>query len=74
MTETGGVAARMTEPEESKKYGSAGRLAVNTEAKIVDPDSNEALAPGQRGELWLRGPMVMKGEHAWTNIYCSSLC
>ncbi|KAL3512574.1 hypothetical protein ACH5RR_025291 [Cinchona calisaya] len=61
MTETGGAATRMIGSEESKKYGSAGRLGENTEAKIVDPDSKQALPPCQQGELWLRGPMIMKG-------------
>ncbi|KAI5667579.1 hypothetical protein M9H77_17432 [Catharanthus roseus] len=61
MTETGGGATRMIGAEESKRYGSAGRLAENLEAKIVDPDSKEAMPPGKRGELWLRGPMIMKG-------------
>ncbi|KAH0975400.1 hypothetical protein GBA52_017299 [Prunus armeniaca] len=27
----------------------------------VDPETGEALPPGQSGELWLRGPTVMKG-------------
>ncbi|KAJ6688319.1 LONG-CHAIN-FATTY-ACID--COA LIGASE [Salix koriyanagi] len=31
------------------------------EARIVDPETGEALGLGQRGELWLRGPTVMKG-------------
>lgn len=61
MTETGGAATRMMGPEESKKYGSAGRLSEDTEAKIVDPVSKVALPPGQQGELWLRGPVIMKG-------------
>ncbi|CAL9163057.1 unnamed protein product [Musa hybrid cultivar] len=57
---TGGVAGTRT-PEESKVYGSTGRLGSNTEAKIVDPTTGEALGPGQRGELWIRGPTIMKG-------------
>lgn len=61
MTETGGAATRMIGTEEIKKYGSTGRLAENTEAKIVDPDTKEALPLGQRGELWLRGRIIMKG-------------
>lgn len=61
LTETTGGTTGMSGPEESDQYGSAGRLAVNVEAKIVDPDSGEALPPGQRGELWLRGPTIMKG-------------
>lgn len=48
-------------PEESQQHGSVGRLAENMEAKIVDPVTAEALPPGQKGELWLRGPIIMKG-------------
>ncbi|XP_059304098.1 4-coumarate--CoA ligase-like 9 [Lycium ferocissimum] len=61
LTETTGGTTGMNGAEESDHYGSAGRLAVNTEAKIVDPDSGETLPPGQRGELWIRGPTIMKG-------------
>ncbi|KAJ8554001.1 hypothetical protein K7X08_024679 [Anisodus acutangulus] len=61
LTETTGGATGMNGPEEADRYGSAGRLSVNVEAKIVDPDSGETLPPGQRGELWLRGPTIMKG-------------
>ncbi|KAK6153940.1 hypothetical protein DH2020_013579 [Rehmannia glutinosa] len=48
LTETTGGATRTLGPEEAKKYGSAGRLSENMEAKIVDPESGEALPPGQR--------------------------
>lgn len=51
----------MMSPEESQRHGSVGRLAENMEAKIVDPVTGEALLPGQKGELWLRGPTIMKG-------------
>ncbi|TXG55198.1 hypothetical protein EZV62_020454 [Acer yangbiense] len=37
------------------------RLSALLEAKIVDPVTGEILSTGQRGELWLRGPTVMKG-------------
>ncbi|KAI8543927.1 hypothetical protein RHMOL_Rhmol08G0255600 [Rhododendron molle] len=61
LTETGGGATRMLEPEETKRPATVGRLAEMMEAKIVDPVTGEALPPGHRGELWLRGPSVMKG-------------
>lgn len=61
MTETGGGISGMSGPDECQRYGSAGRLAANVEAKIVDPETGEALSPMQQGELWLRGPMIMKG-------------
>lgn len=62
MTETAGAATRMLGPDETKKHGSTGRLSENVEAKVVDPVSGEALPPGKKGELWLRGPIVMKGD------------
>lgn len=49
-------------PDECKAYGSVGKLASHMEAKIVDPATGEALGPGQRGELWVRGPVIMKGK------------
>ncbi|XP_022729604.1 4-coumarate--CoA ligase-like 9 isoform X2 [Durio zibethinus] len=61
LTETTGGATRVIGPEEAARYGTVGRLSENMEAKIVDPVTGEALPPGQRGELWLRGPIVMKG-------------
>ncbi|KAH9693718.1 4-coumarate--CoA ligase-like 5 [Citrus sinensis] len=47
--------------EESRKYGTAGMLSPSMEAKIVDPDSGKALLVNQTGELWLKGPSIMKG-------------
>jgi len=32
-----------------------------TEAVVVDPDSGARLGPGRTGELWFRGPQVMRG-------------
>ena len=41
--------------------GSSGVTVSNTESRIVDPDSGDDLPVGQPGELWVRGPQVMKG-------------
>lgn len=40
---------------------SVGPSAPNTECRLVDPATGEDCAPGERGELWMRGPQVMKG-------------
>lgn len=45
-----------------RKNGSIGLPFPDTDAKIVDKDvGGEALPPGVRGELVVRGPQVMKG-------------
>ncbi|CAK9327210.1 unnamed protein product [Citrullus colocynthis] len=61
LTESSGAASRTVGPEECSNAGSVGCLSENMEAKIVDPSSGEALPPGHKGELWLRGPGIMKG-------------
>ncbi|KAJ0238238.1 4-coumarate--CoA ligase-like 9 [Hirschfeldia incana] len=61
LTESTGPAAATFGPEETVRYGSVGRISENIEAKIVDPSTGEALPPGKNGELWLRGPVIMKG-------------
>ncbi|KAG9447207.1 hypothetical protein H6P81_013335 [Aristolochia fimbriata] len=61
MTENPLAICMAVEPEECQRLGPVGRLSSNHEAKIVDPDSGEALPPGRRGELWIRSPAVMKG-------------
>jgi len=54
-----GTANRRTEPY---RPGSAGRAYCNTQLRIVD-DEDRPLPAGQRGEICLRGPIVMKGYH-----------
>ena len=43
------------------KPGSSGPLLPNIEARIVDVASGADLGPGERGELLVRGPNVMRG-------------
>jgi len=40
---------------------SIGMPIIDTDIKIVDPDTLEELQIGQQGELLIRGPQVMKG-------------
>lgn len=67
MTETAGGVTR-AKPEDAKRYGTVGNLAQNLEAKIIDPESGNPLPPGKRGELWLRGPSIMKGYYLICSI------
>ena len=48
-------------PPGNYKPGSVGLTAANTEIRIVDPNSGEDLPVDAEGELWIRGPQVMKG-------------
>jgi acyl-CoA synthetase (AMP-forming)/AMP-acid ligase II len=45
------------------KPGSAGKIVPNTEVKIVEvgSGSDAELPIGKEGELWIRGPQIMKG-------------
>ncbi len=48
-------------PEGRNKSGTSGVAVSNVESRIVDPETGEDQPVGERGELWVRGPMVMKG-------------
>jgi acyl-CoA synthetase (AMP-forming)/AMP-acid ligase II len=41
--------------------GSVGKLVPGTEARLIVPTTDEDVAPGQPGELLIRGPQVMAG-------------
>jgi acyl-CoA synthetase (AMP-forming)/AMP-acid ligase II len=41
--------------------GSVGYALPNTECRLIDPGTGQDVGPGERGELWIRGPQVMKG-------------
>ncbi|XP_058093946.1 4-coumarate--CoA ligase-like 9 [Magnolia sinica] len=61
MTESTGPVFRTNSPEETRRYGSVGRLSAYTEAKIMDPVTGIALPPCKQGELWVRSPTVTRG-------------
>ena len=43
------------------RHGSCGLLIPNTECRIVDIESRRDVKRGERGELLIRGPQIMKG-------------
>lgn len=59
MTELSPVSHCM--PMDEAKSGSVGVTVANTCSRIVEPDSLNDCAPGEAGELWVKGPQVMKG-------------
>ncbi len=61
MTESSPVSHSVPHPGGRTKPGSIGPVLPNMECRIVDVDSGQDAAPGERGELWMRGPNVMKG-------------
>ncbi|HEX6678353.1 MAG TPA: AMP-binding protein, partial [Actinomycetes bacterium] len=61
MTETTCTIA--ISPPEAPRRGSVGRLLAGTEARIVDPETGADFGPGRTGELWVRGPQLMRGYH-----------
>ena len=48
-------------PRGGYKPGSVGVTAPNTEVQIVDPATGRSVDIGVDGEVWVRGPQVMKG-------------
>jgi acyl-CoA synthetase (AMP-forming)/AMP-acid ligase II len=62
MTELSPVShkSRLARVEETPP-GSVGALIPNTEARLVDPETGKDLPEGEEGEIWIKGPQVMKG-------------
>jgi acyl-CoA synthetase (AMP-forming)/AMP-acid ligase II len=60
LTETSPV-THVLRPHGENKPGSIGPPLVDTECRLVDPETGEDAAEGERGELWIRGPQVMAG-------------
>ena len=59
LTETSPVTHAM--PDGENRSGSIGVPIPNTEIRVVDPETGRDLGVGEAGELWIRGPQVMKG-------------
>lgn len=48
-------------PQGDFRAGTSGVTVSNTESRLVDPETGEDQPIGVPGELWVRGPQVMKG-------------
>jgi fatty-acyl-CoA synthase len=64
LTEVGVNCFAMTSEDSARKAGSIGRPLLFTQARVADAAGDET-APGEVGELWLRGPHVSAGY--WNN-------
>lgn len=61
LTETSPVVSATPVDPSKRRPGSAGLLIPNTECKVMDPLSGAELNTTAQGEIWVRGPQVMKG-------------
>src|SRR5215469_11989587 len=61
MTEASPVTHLSPTTNAPMKPGSAGCVVPNTEVKIIDVVTGAPVAPGEEGELLIRGPQIMKG-------------
>ncbi len=61
MTEASPVTHLAPTREPGYKLGSLGMPVPNTEVMIVDTDSGKPVKQGESGEIWIRGPQIMKG-------------
>lgn len=63
MTETFGpyCGAPMDHDLPDGKHGSLGRPFAGVEVRVTDPGTGTGAAAGTEGEIWLRGPTVMRG-------------
>jgi acyl-CoA synthetase (AMP-forming)/AMP-acid ligase II len=48
-------------PAGTERDGKVGILVANTECRIVSVETGLDAAPGEAGEVWIRGPQVMRG-------------
>ena len=61
LTETSPVSHCVPDSQRVVVPGSVGQVVPNTECKIVDAATGLELGRNEDGEIWIRGPQVMKG-------------
>jgi long-chain acyl-CoA synthetase len=55
-----------------RQVGSVGQLIPGAEVRLTD-DNGQIVPKGQSGEIWLKGPMIMKGYHNLPNESAEAL-
>lgn len=66
------TAATNMNPLHRPKPGTVGPPLPDTEQKIVDPETGAEQPPGSPGEVWVRGPQVMRGY--WREPEATAAC
>jgi acyl-CoA synthetase (AMP-forming)/AMP-acid ligase II len=61
LTETSPVTHINPDDPAKIKQGSIGPCVSNTQAKVIDYNTEAELGPNQEGEIWVHGPQVMQG-------------
>ena len=61
MTEASPVTHLSPTKNAPVKPGAVGLVIPNTEVRLVDPVTGADVTSGEDGELWIRGPQIMKG-------------
>lgn len=61
LTETSPVTHATPNDPNRVRVGSVGPSIRSTEVRIVDPETGADRGPNEEGEVWIRGPQVMKG-------------
>jgi len=61
LTEVSGASHVNPAEPENIKSGSVGPAMANCLSRVVDVETGEDLGPNEQGEIWIKGPFVMKG-------------
>ena len=61
MTEASPVTHLSSMDPEKSRPGAIGKVIPDTEVRVVDVESGQDCVQGSDGELWIRGPQIMRG-------------
>ncbi|MCI2422955.1 AMP-binding protein [Saccharopolyspora sp. K220] len=61
MTELSPSTHLVPDNDSNPPHGTVGKLVASTEGRLVDVASGEDRGVNEDGEIWIRGPQVMKG-------------